>query len=133
MANNRPSNSSSVDNGHRMLPETWSTCRTQAITWTHNFVVTDFSPLDSMAPGDYVSSGTFFIGGCEWSIQFFPGGEGAKDDDEPAAYTTLRLNLLDGSPGVRVKFSISLLFDKDSQAPSSGKKGKKKKKGSAGQ
>jgi speckle-type POZ protein len=133
MANNRPSDSSSVDNDHQMLPETWSTCRTQAITGAHNFVVTDFSPLDVMGPGDYVSSGTFFVGGCEWSIQFYPGGEGAQDDDKPAAYTTVRLNLLDGPPGVRVKFSISLLFDEDSQAPSSGKKGKRKKKGSAGQ
>ncbi|XP_066347942.1 BTB/POZ and MATH domain-containing protein 2-like [Miscanthus floridulus] len=100
MANNRPSNSSSVDNDHQMLPETWSTCRTLAITRTHNFVVTDFSPLNGMDAGDYVSSGTFFVGGCEWI----------------------------GASSVRVKFSISLLVDKDSQAPSSGKKRKKKKK-----
>ncbi|XP_066344512.1 BTB/POZ and MATH domain-containing protein 2-like [Miscanthus floridulus] len=84
--------------------------------------------LDDMYAGDYVSSGTFFVGGCGWSIKFFPDGDGCSKDDEAAAYTTVRLSLLDGPTGVRVKFSISLLVDKDSQAPSSGKKGKKKKK-----
>lgn len=69
MAKNRPSNSSSSVDNHQMLPETWSICRTQAITGTHNFVVTDFSPLDGMDAGEYVSSGTFFVGGFEWSIK----------------------------------------------------------------
>ena len=89
--------------------------------------------LDDMDAGDYFSSGTFFVGGYGWSIKFFPGGDGCPKDDEAAAYKTVRLSLLDGPTGVRVKFSISLMVDKDSQAPSSGKKGKEKKKGSAGQ
>jgi len=88
--------------------------------------------LDDMDAGDYFSSGTFFVGGYGWSIKFFPGGDGCPKDDEAAAYTTVRLSLLDGPTGVRVKFSISLMVDKDSQAPSSGKKGKRKNR-SAGQ
>jgi len=66
--------------------------------------------LDDMDAGDYVSSGTFFVGGYGWSIKFFPGGDGCPKDDEAAAYTMVRLSLLDGPTGVRVKFSISLLF-----------------------
>ena len=88
--------------------------------------------LDDMDAGDYFSSGTFFVGGYGWSIKFFPGGDGCPKDDEAAAYKTVRLSLLDGPTGVRVKFSISLMVDKDSQAPSSGKKGKRKNR-SAGQ
>ncbi|TVU16131.1 hypothetical protein EJB05_39682, partial [Eragrostis curvula] len=43
---------------NQVLPETTSRCLSQNITGAHNFVVTNFSELDGMGIGQYVSSGT---------------------------------------------------------------------------
>ncbi|OEL14400.1 hypothetical protein BAE44_0024580 [Dichanthelium oligosanthes] len=48
---------------------TSSRCLTQGITATHDFVVTSFSLLEGMMGiGELVNSGTFSVGGCDWSL-----------------------------------------------------------------
>lgn len=109
-------------NNH-VLPETTSTCLAQNITGAHNFVVTNFSQLDGMGIGKYVSSGTFTIGGCSWNVNFYPDGE----SDTKAEYSSVYYRFLEGPEGTRIKTSLSL-FDRYDRAVTK-QKGKKKRNG----
>jgi speckle-type POZ protein len=40
----------------------------------HDFRVTDYSLLEGMGFGRYVSSSTFSVGGREWAVRFYPDG-----------------------------------------------------------
>ncbi|GJN26387.1 hypothetical protein PR202_gb14314 [Eleusine coracana subsp. coracana] len=113
-------------NNH-VLPETTSTCLSQKITGAHNFVITNFSQLDGMGIGKYVSSGNFTIGGCSWKLNFYPDGEGETKDK--VAYTSVFYRFLEGPVGTRITSSISLFTKEDDQPVSKHKKGKKKRNG----
>ncbi|KAK1685542.1 hypothetical protein QYE76_046390 [Lolium multiflorum] len=56
--------------------ETSSVCTTEADTGTHNFVVMNYSLLDGVGIGEFISSSTFSVGGHEWCIKFYPDGNG---------------------------------------------------------
>ncbi|TVU16210.1 hypothetical protein EJB05_39762, partial [Eragrostis curvula] len=114
---------SSSSSLNQVLPATTSTCLTQSITGTHNFVITNFSLLDGRGIGQYVSSSSFSVGGCHWRLHFYPDGENSDD----AGYASIFLNFLDGPEDTCAKFSISL-FDKVDQALR--RRRKKKRKGS---
>ncbi|TVU49249.1 hypothetical protein EJB05_00549, partial [Eragrostis curvula] len=111
---------------NQVLPETTSRCLSQNITGTHNFVVTNFSELDGMGIGQYVSSGSFSIGGCDWRLNFYPDGEAATKDKD--AYASVFYRFLQGPAGTRIKVSLSLFGKYDDQAISI-QKGKKKRNG----
>ncbi|GJN01694.1 hypothetical protein PR202_ga18975 [Eleusine coracana subsp. coracana] len=112
-------------NNH-VLPETTSTCLTQKITGAHNFVITNFSQLDGMGRGKYVSSGNFTIGGCSWKLKLYPDGEGETNDK--VAYTSGFYRFLEGPAGTRIKASLSF-FTKDDHQAVSKQKGQKKRNG----
>ncbi|TVU16130.1 hypothetical protein EJB05_39681, partial [Eragrostis curvula] len=98
---------SSPDN--EILPPTSSRCQTQTITATHNFKVTNFSRLDGMGVGNFVSSSTFRVGGGDWSIHLYP--DGWKKTVGKAV--SLFLAFLDGPPGTRIKYKLSFLDCED--------------------
>ncbi|TVU16139.1 hypothetical protein EJB05_39690, partial [Eragrostis curvula] len=98
-----------------------SRCLTRDITATHNFEVTNFSLLDGMGIGEYVSSSTFSVGSFDWKLNFYPDGDDAEHE---AAYASVFLYLAGGPTGARVKFKFTL-FDKDYQV--SRKRGKRRK------
>ncbi|KAJ1272868.1 hypothetical protein BS78_06G235600 [Paspalum vaginatum] len=91
------------------LSETSSRCVTRSVTATHNFEVTDFCLLEGMGTGKCVSSSTFSVGGCDWRIDVCPDGS-AKEDK---GYVSVFLCFLRGTPGVRAKFSFTLLGKDD--------------------
>ncbi|KAL6651422.1 hypothetical protein ACP70R_010347 [Stipagrostis hirtigluma subsp. patula] len=103
-------NSTSAPNHGRCLSETSSRCVTGSVTAAHNFEVTNFSLLDGMGIGKYVSSSTFSVGDRDWSIRLYP--DGWKEEDK-GAYVSLFLNFRKGAVGVRVKYSFSLLGKND--------------------
>ncbi|KAF7018547.1 hypothetical protein CFC21_031829 [Triticum aestivum] len=92
------------------VPETWSTSFTEGDTAAHNFEVTGFSLLDGMGAGNFVSSSTFFVGGCEWDITFYPDGWKAGGGAHASAY----LRLCNGELGLQTNYTLSLL-GKDGQ------------------
>ncbi|CAL5070118.1 unnamed protein product [Urochloa decumbens] len=114
--------SSCSSSANEILPDTSSTCLTQSITTTHDFMVTNFSLLKGMGVGKFVSSSTFTADGCDWNINLYPDGEKTGD------HVSVFLRLLRGSEDTRAKFSLSLLFGNDDDQGSR-KKGKQKKNG----
>ncbi|XBI58807.1 hypothetical protein VPH35_039984 [Triticum aestivum] len=98
-------------------PETWSRCYTEDDTVIHNFEIADFSLIDGMGAGSWVTSSTFSAGGCEWDIMFYPDGlkkneAGCAHANTPAVFLRLRR----GQPGVEVmtKYTLSI-WGKDGQ------------------
>ncbi|PUZ48995.1 hypothetical protein GQ55_7G290600 [Panicum hallii var. hallii] len=74
MANN-DSASAAARHGQEGLHETKSSrCVTETFTATHNFEATNFSQLDGMGIGEFVSSSTFTVGGYDWNIRLCPDG-----------------------------------------------------------
>lgn len=108
-----PNNSTTSAGSHgRGRSNTSSRCVTEKVTATHSFEVTDFSLLDGMGIGKFVSSSTFSVGDRDWNIKLYP--DGWKEEDE-GAYVSVFLCLFRGPVDVRVKFSFSLLVGKDNQ------------------
>ncbi|CAM0902601.1 unnamed protein product [Alopecurus aequalis] len=56
--------------------KTSSVCTTKAATGTHSFMVMNYSLLDGMGVGKFVTSSTFNVGGQDWCIRFYPDGDG---------------------------------------------------------
>ncbi|CAL5029898.1 unnamed protein product [Urochloa decumbens] len=111
-----PSSSDMATNGssanQTTLPATSSRCLPRSITTTHNFEVINFSLLDGMGIGNCIESSTFSVGGCDWSVAFYPDGSLRTNR---AGYASVFLCFLGGPEGgVRAKFSLSLL-DKDNK------------------
>ncbi|KAK8449697.1 hypothetical protein SEVIR_7G257000v4 [Setaria viridis] len=101
----------------QLLPETSSRCVAEGITSTHSFEVVNFSLLDGMGTGNFISSSTFSVGGCDWTIRLFPDGSAAQNSKGGAVSAFLCLQ--GGAAGTRVKFIMHLL-GKGSQSWSSG-------------
>ncbi|KAE8807807.1 hypothetical protein D1007_15970 [Hordeum vulgare] len=85
---------------------TSSVFTTEATTAVHNFVVKNYSLLDGVGADVCVTSSTFSVGGYDWCINFFPGG----DARAPAGYAAAFLHLCGGAPatGVMAKFTLSV-------------------------
>jgi speckle-type POZ protein len=92
------------------LAKTSSRCMAGSVTATHDFEVTNFSLLDGMGVGKFVSSSTFSVGGHDWNIKLYPDGDKTGDN---AAYVSIYLRSLKGTANVRAKFSLSVLGKDD--------------------
>ncbi|RCV35507.1 hypothetical protein SETIT_7G245100v2 [Setaria italica] len=101
----------------QLLPETSSRCVAEGVTSAHSFEVVNFSLLDGMGTGNFISSSTFSVGGCDWTIRLFPDGSAAQNSKGGAVSAFLCLQ--GGAAGTRVKFIMHLL-GKGSQSWSSG-------------
>ncbi|KAM0894389.1 hypothetical protein ACQ4PT_024544 [Festuca glaucescens] len=100
-------NISSCLGKHPVPAETSSTCATPTATAAHNFIVENYSLLNGMGVGKFVSSTTFSVGGNNWSIRFYPDGDGRGP-----GYASAFLHLVGGAAGatgVKAKFTLSLL------------------------
>ena len=85
--------------------ETSSRLVTTSAQATHNFEVTDFSLLEGMGAGRYVSSRTFTAGGRAWSIRLYP--DGLKEDK--ATHASVLLCFVGGAKGARTRYTLELL------------------------
>nr|CAB3488334.1 unnamed protein product [Digitaria exilis] len=105
-------NPTSVDNSNALRRlETSSRCVTERVIGTHTFEVADFSLLDGMGIGKFVTSMTFSIGGCDWHIKVYPDG---SIQEHKGAYVSVFLCLRKYTSAIRVvQFSLYLLEEKD--------------------
>ncbi|PAN40194.1 hypothetical protein PAHAL_7G298500 [Panicum hallii] len=85
--------------------ETSSRLVTTSAQAAHNFEVTDFSLLEGMGAGRYVSSRAFTAGGRAWNIRVYP--DGWKEEDK-AAHASVLLCFVGGAKDARTKFSLEL-------------------------
>jgi speckle-type POZ protein len=67
------------------LPETSSRCVTEGAA--HNFEINNYTLLEGMGVGKYITSSTFTVGGYDWNIRFYP--DGNKEDS--AGYASVYL------------------------------------------
>jgi speckle-type POZ protein len=93
-----------------VLPKTSSTSLTKSATAVHDFKVTDYTLLDGMGVGRYVSSTTFAVGGCHWAVRFYPDGATTGCVGHVSAFL-YHFNLPGPAPaaGVRARFTLNLL------------------------
>ncbi|OEL14401.1 BTB/POZ and MATH domain-containing protein 2 [Dichanthelium oligosanthes] len=92
------------------LPRTSSTSLTKSVTAVHDFKVSDYSLLDGMGVGRYVSSSTFTVGGRDWAVRFYPDGATAGCLGHVSAF--LYYFNREAAAGVRARFTLNLL-DRD--------------------
>ncbi|KAM0897967.1 hypothetical protein ACQ4PT_022235 [Festuca glaucescens] len=88
-----------------MRVETSSVCTTEAATGAHNFMVMNYSLLDGMGVGEFITSSTFSVGGHDWCIRFYPDGDG-RNPGYVGAFLCLHGDVAE--KGVRVKYRLSL-------------------------
>jgi speckle-type POZ protein len=88
------------------ISETLSRCWTEGVTTAHNFEVMEYSLLEGMGAGKFVSSSMFTLSAYGWNIRMYPDGE--KEEDN-AAYVSVFLCFYSGTPDVKVKCTFSLL------------------------
>ncbi|CAO2036585.1 unnamed protein product [Urochloa humidicola] len=89
------------------LPKTSSTSLTKSATVVHDFRVTDYSLLDSMGVGGFVSSTTFAAAGRDWAIRFYPDGATTGCHGHVSAF--LYYYNRGAAAGVRARFTLNLL------------------------
>ncbi|KAI3894990.1 hypothetical protein MKX03_028010 [Papaver bracteatum] len=83
-----------------------SICET--VNGSHEYKIKGFSLAKGIGVGEYMSSRTFTVGGHDWVIHFYPGGETIYSKE----YISLYLKL--ASPGeVRATFEFKLLDQSD--------------------
>ncbi|CAN6236308.1 unnamed protein product [Urochloa humidicola] len=97
-----------------VLPKTSSTSLTKSATAVHDFRVTDYSLLDGMGIGGYVSSTTFAAGGRDWAVRFYPDGAATGCLGHVSAFLYYFHNGAAG--GVRARFTLNLL-ERDGRMP----------------
>ncbi|GJN26385.1 hypothetical protein PR202_gb14312 [Eleusine coracana subsp. coracana] len=91
-----------------VLEPTTSRCLTKSTTATHNFEVANFSLLDGMGAGKFVSSSTFSVGGGDWHVRLYPDGDKPPEKGTPAS-VSIFVCFLGGDAGIRCKLSVGLL------------------------
>ncbi|XP_066352870.1 BTB/POZ and MATH domain-containing protein 1-like isoform X2 [Miscanthus floridulus] len=88
---------------HVPTPTTASTCTPETAQGRHLFEVTGYSKHRGMGHEKFIRSGTFFVGGHQWSIRFYP-DESIKDKD----YISVYLELMKEKEGSKVRASCDL-------------------------
>ncbi|CAL5007488.1 unnamed protein product [Urochloa decumbens] len=71
-------------------PTTKSTSTLGTALGRHVFEIDGYSKHRGMGSGEFVRSSTFSVGGYNWSIRFYPDGNGVKDKDYISVYLELR-------------------------------------------
>ncbi|KAK3131666.1 hypothetical protein QOZ80_6AG0509660 [Eleusine coracana subsp. coracana] len=85
------------------ITRTASTCTPQAARGTHTFTIAGFSHLkETLGAGRCVRSAAFIVGGYQWCVKYFPGGDYASRN-------TLRLELMTRGAEVRAHFDFRLV------------------------
>jgi speckle-type POZ protein len=104
------SNSSTAVNHGQRLPETSSRCSTEIFTAAHNFELDNYPLLDDMGADKYVSSSVFTVGGYDWTIRFYPDGDGNQKNC--GGNVSAFLYCSSQANNVKTKFSLNLLEKK---------------------
>ncbi|CAN6269353.1 unnamed protein product [Urochloa humidicola] len=98
-------NTSALSPNGQPLQETSSSCLTQAVTVAHNFEVINFSLMEGMGVGKFVSSKNLSVSGYDWNIRLYPDGDTANSTGHISVYLIFQ----GGGTSPRVKFSLSVL------------------------
>ncbi|CAN6229628.1 unnamed protein product [Urochloa humidicola] len=98
-------NDSAPSANGRPQHETSSSCLTQAVTVAHNFEVINFSLMEGMGVGKFVSSKNISVGGYDWNIRLYPDGDTANS----RGHISVFLSFQGEGTSPRVKFSLSVL------------------------
>jgi speckle-type POZ protein len=77
----------------------------EAVTGLHQLHITRYSSTRGLGIGKHISSTSFSIGGCSWTIQFYP--DGASEADEQ--YISLGLTLCGGPWITHAHFDFTLV------------------------
>ncbi|KAJ1272870.1 hypothetical protein BS78_06G235800 [Paspalum vaginatum] len=101
------------------LPKTSSTSLTKSFTGVHDFKVANFSLLDGMGFGRYVSSSTFTVGARDWAVRFYPDGATAGCLGDVSAFLYCCSRDREAAGGVRARFTLNLL-ERDGTMPQQG-------------
>lgn len=107
--------SPSMPSRHNPTPTTVSTCTPGVAQGRHVFEINGYSKHRGMDADKFVRSGTFSVGGHNWSIRFYPDGNKVKDKD----YISVYLELVgdDGAKQVRASCELRLI-DQSTGLPS---------------
>ncbi|KXG24742.1 BTB/POZ and MATH domain-containing protein 2 [Sorghum bicolor] len=84
--------------------KTSSRCITVAETGSHTFEIVGYSLQKGTGVGKFVRSGTFTVGGYDWSIRFYP--DGSSTDSEE--YVTICLELMTSNATARASYHLRL-------------------------
>lgn len=86
---------------------TKSTCRMEVVEGFHQFEIQKYSKIKgSLPPGRYVTSGTFTVAGYDWSIVYYPNGNGHWS--APPGYASVFVQLASGAMA-RATYAIRLV------------------------
>ncbi|CAO2201041.1 unnamed protein product [Urochloa humidicola] len=67
------------------MPTTVSTCTPETEQGKHVFEIFGYSKHRGMGNIEFISSGTFSVGGHDWSVLFFPDGYSSSNRDDISA------------------------------------------------
>ncbi|KAF3341111.1 BTB/POZ and MATH domain-containing protein 3 [Carex littledalei] len=74
--------SNSAQNPVKTLATTGCVRRMEQVTRTHMFQIMGYSLDKHIAKGKFLESTIFEVGGSNWSIQYYPNGRLAAEDDD---------------------------------------------------
>ncbi|KAL6659256.1 hypothetical protein ACP70R_003296 [Stipagrostis hirtigluma subsp. patula] len=109
-------------------PTTVSTCRAETVQGKHVFEIFDYSQHRGMGLGEFIRSGTFSVGGCDWAIRFYPDGSTSTDytsvdlefmSKDAKMWASCDLSLVDQTTGLPTSVSKTELWMFDSAYTSS--------------
>lgn len=82
---------------------------TEAETGTHAFEIVGYSLKKGIGVGKFIMSGTFTVGGTDWSIRFYPDGYSASTTKQ---YAAIYLELRSMDANVCASYCLSLVNHK---------------------
>ncbi|KAI9119117.1 hypothetical protein K1719_009792 [Acacia pycnantha] len=102
----KPSSNSSSPSPSSPPATTSSSSITETVRGSHQFKITGYSLSKGIGIGKYIASDTFWVGGYEWAIYFYPDGKSVEDN---ATYVSLFIALASEGTDVRALFELTLL------------------------
>ncbi|CAM0950969.1 unnamed protein product [Alopecurus aequalis] len=80
-----------------------STCTTETVRGTHQLEIARYSLHKGMGVGNFITSGTFTVGGYNWAIRYYPDGESSD------AYLSVYVVLTTKNARARAIFDLRLI------------------------
>nr|CAD1826047.1 unnamed protein product [Ananas comosus var. bracteatus] len=77
----------------------------EAVSGSHRFKISGYSLLKGIGPGKRYDSAAFAVGGFDWAIQCYPGGQSQDDAD----YISLFVMLACEARDIKAQYKIALL------------------------
>nr|CAD1826052.1 unnamed protein product [Ananas comosus var. bracteatus] len=78
---------------------------TEAVSGSHRFKISGYSLMKGIGPGKIYDSAAFTVGGFDWAIRYYPGGQSQDDADYISLFVVLACEAMD----VKAQYKITLL------------------------